>query len=171
MGRIKIELLQASLLRPFLGVDDDSNDPENSPQYAHGYLYSPSHTDEELEAIRADYLNNIDENFLEPQRKTALDKLSKDGADFIESRYPSFRQQMLQALFTEALFSGLVNRANYIKQVLNWVKSVVAITAVGENQLNAADSIEEIRDVEIDFSPFEETDPNVTINEALQIED
>ena len=128
MGSIKIKPVEASLLRPLLGVFDK---PENEPEYIDGRLHSATHTSSELEAIRADYLNNIDENFLEPQRKVALDKLSKDAVDFIESRYPSFRQQMFQALFTEAFFSGLLNRANYIKQLLNWVKSVVAITMVG----------------------------------------
>ena len=97
--------------------------------------------------------------------------LSEKAADFINSRYPVHKQQMLQALLTEAVFESKQNRANYIKRLLNWTKSVVAYISAVEQQVASADTFQEIASIQANFEAFEETDPEITISEALQIED
>ena len=65
----------------------------------------------------------------------------------------------------------VLNLYHYINQMLTWVKTVVATVLVLEDQINAASTVEEIRSVDFDPTPFVDTDPQITVRNALAIED
>jgi hypothetical protein len=163
MARIKAKGMNATAIAKLLG--------DKNAFWDNGYIYSEKYTQQELDQIKEDYDNNKDKYLLEPQRKNKTDMLSEKAADFINSRYPVHKQQMLQALLTEAVFESKQNRANYIKRLLNWTKSVVAYISAVEQQVASADTFQEIASIQASFEAFEETDPEITISEALQIED
>ena len=163
MARIKIQGINVSAISSLID-DEDSF-------WSAGYIYTEKHSQEELDEIKSEYFNNLEKYLLEPSRKSATDSLSEKAADFINSRYPVHKQQMLQALLTEAVFESKENRANYIKRLLNWTKSVVAYISAVEQQVISADTFQEIASIQANFEAFEETDPEITISEALQIED
>ena len=96
---------------------------------------------------------------------------TEEYTHLIEEKYPVFRQQFFQALFTEAVALGLTNRVTYIKGLLDWCKSVVEYTNTLDDQLETMTSAQEIGALFPDFSSFEESDPEVTIKGALAIED
>lgn len=163
MAKIKVKGVHVAAIKQLI-------DDENS-SWSSGYLYSDKYTQEEMDGLRSDYFNDVDKYLLNPLKKDKSESLSKKAADFIESKYPPHKQQMLQALLTEAVFDGKTNRVNYIKQLLSWVKSVVAFIAAIESQLETADTIKEVVSIKANFDAFEETDPQITISEALKIED
>ena len=134
-------------------------------------LHVESVTQEALDAALVTYMADLDTYLLEPSREIRKARISKASANFIDEIYPSFRRELFIALAEEARNLGLTNRANYINQMLTWVKTVVATVLVLEDQINAAITVEEIRSVDFDPTPFVDTDPQITVRNALAIED
>ena len=134
-------------------------------------LYVDSVTQEALDDALAVYMGDLETYLLEPHRVSRKERISKASANFIDEIYPSFRRELFIALAEEARNLGLTNRANYINQMLTWVKTVVATVLVLEDQINAASTVEEIRSVDFDSTPFIATDPEITIRNTLAIED
>ena len=134
-------------------------------------LHVESVTQEALDAALVTYMADLDTYLLEPNREIRKNKISKSSASFIETKYPSFRRELFIALAEEARNLGLTNRANYINQMLTWVKTVVATVLTLEDQVNAASTVEEITSVDFDSTPFIATDPEITIRNTLAIED
>ena len=78
---------------------------------------------------------------------------------------------MFQALLTEAHISGMVNRMTYIQQMLSWAKTIAQATIDIDNQLDVANSRQDILAIDLDFTPFELSDPSITIKASLEISD
>ncbi len=138
--------------------------------YSNGVLYvddiSQEALDEALEkynsAEQIEYrLNNVKSN-----KKAAI---SQQAADYIETKYPSFRQQMFQALYSEAKADGLTDRVAYIAQLLDWVKTVTTLAILSEETVQQAESEETVNAISVDFTQFDITDPSITIKEALSL--
>ena len=55
--------------------------------------------------------------------------------------------------------------------MLTWVKTVVAAVLVLEDEIDAATTLEEIRSIDFDSTPFIATDPEITVRNVLAIED
>ena len=134
-------------------------------------LYVESVTQEALDAALVTYMADLDTYLLDPSREIRKVSISKASANFIEEIYPSFRRELFIALAEEARNTGLTNRATYINQMLTWVKTVVAAVLVLEDEIDAATTLEEIRSIDFDSTPFIATDPEITVRNVLAIED
>ena len=124
----------------------------------------------QLEEAYETYKADLENNQLKPFRDGKVEIIGVRAFDFIESRYPIRSQQLFQALFTEAVALGYANRITYIKQLLDWCKSVLQYTEYLESQLELLDNAADISSFSFDFSNFEETDPKVTLQAAAAIE-
>ena len=134
-------------------------------------LYVESVTQEALDAALVTYMADLDTYLLEQSREIRKVRISKASANFIDEIYPSFRRELFIALAEEARNTGLTNRATYINQMLTWVKTVVAAVLVLEDEIDAATTLEEIRSIDFDSTPFIATDPEITVRNVLAIED
>ncbi len=146
-------------------------DPSASRYDGVDTLYVDGVTQEDLDAALVTYMADLDAYLLAPAREIRKAKVSKASANFIDEIYPSFRRELFIALAEEARNSGLTNRANYINQMLTWVKTVVGSVLVLEDNIDAASTVAEIRAINFDPSPFVDTDPQITVRNALAIED
>ena len=135
------------------------------------HLHVNDVTQEDLDAAWATYSSDLETYLLEPHRVSRKERISRLSAGFIDEIYPSFRRELFIALAEEARNSGLTNRAAYINQMLTWVKTVVASVLILEDEINAATTVEEIEAVNFDSTPFIATDPEITVRNALAIED
>ena len=142
-----------------------------SSRYADGKLIVDDITQQQLDEALATYNADPELYSLQPAREGRANKISKKAFSYIESVYPSFRRELFIALAEEARNLGLTNRANYINQMLTWVKTVVSSVLALEDQINAASTVEEIRSVDFDPTPFVDADPQITVRNALAIED
>ena len=134
-------------------------------------LYVEGVTQEALDAALATYMADLDTYLLAPARKARKERISRASAHFIEQRYPSFRRELFIALAEEARNSGLTNRVAYIGQMLTWVKTVVSAVLAAEDMIDSYDTIEEIQSTNLNAEVFASTDPEITIREAMTIED
>ena len=136
-----------------------------------GELYISGITQEVLDDAMVIYYGDPETYVLSPARTGRSSRFSSQAYSFISDRYSVQVQQLFQALLTEASIDGLANRIVYIKQLLDWAKSITAVTLVADDELAAATSMPEIEAVTIDLTPFEATDPEITIKEAMEIVD
>ena len=136
-----------------------------------GELYIAGVTQEVLDDAMVIYYGDQEEYILAPLRNIRSTTFSNEAYGFISDRYSIQVQQLFQALLTEASIDGLANRVVYIKQLLDWAKGIAGTTLVADDELDAATSVEEIEVVSIDLTPFEASDPEVTIKGALEIPD
>jgi len=153
------------------GLSIDENVLSNKHWYDSGVLYVREVSQQDLDDAVSHYMANLDSLLLQPCRQDKIEEIARKAAAFVEGRYPSFRLMMFQALSAEAVAQGLTNRANYITSLLSWVKLVTASTIAVENDIDNALSVEEIENIELDLSAFINTDPQVTIKQALSIPD
>lgn len=124
----------------------------------------------DLDAAYETYKSDLNTH-LEDARNHRSERIAERAFAFIQSRYPTHKQQFFQALFTEAIALGLTNRTAYIQQLLDWCKGVVTYTNTLDDELANIVSAQEIDEFSSDFSSFEDTDPQVTVKGALAIED
>ena len=59
----------------------------------------------------------------------------------------------------------------YIQQLLDWAKTVVQENINIDDSIDAATTVAEIKSINIDLTPFEATDPQVTVKAAMEIPD
>jgi len=150
----------------------------NNPEVVERTIYDGKHffinikevKQADLDAAHEAYKSDLNTH-LEDARGLRSERIASRAFDFIESRYPIHTQQFFQALFTEAISLGLTNRIEYIKQLLDWCKGVVAYTSTLDDELENIISAKDIDEFSADFSSFEDIDPEVTIKGALAIED
>ena len=136
-----------------------------------GSVFDKTRTDEELEQVYNDFASNLEENVLEKARKALSEQFSVEAYSYINEKYPVFRQQMLQALYTQAVRNNWDGRASYIEQLIFWCSSVVALSLQADSELKQATTLNEIYEVEVDYSILDISNPDVTIEEALSIND
>lgn len=128
-------------------------------------------TQSELDDAMVIYYADQETYYIEPLREGRKAAFSAQVYSFISDRYSVQTQQMFQALLTEASINGLTNRMTYIQQLLDWVKTVVSANIATDDAIDAAATPEQIEAVSIDLSPFEATNPNITVKGALAIVD
>jgi hypothetical protein len=134
-------------------------------------LYSKDRTADELQALYNNFFVDIETNILQKARAEMSSKFSVKGYSYIEGKYPSYRQQMLQALYTQAVKNGLTSRAAYIERLIDWCSSVVALSLQADAELAECSTEEEMFLVDVDYTAMDYTDPEVTIEQALSIND
>lgn len=117
------------------------------------------------------YGSNLEEYLYDPTRELISEGIAEMASDFINSKYKPFRQQLFHVLLTEAISLGFTNRAAYIMQLLEWIKTIVDYTIYLDVQINSTETLQEMYEVTSDFSPFEETDPEITAVGAMAIND
>lgn len=125
----------------------------------------------DLENALATYMSDLETYLLEPARVIRYDVISYQANQYIEQYYPSFRRELFLALSEEARNTGLTNRLAYINQLLTWIKTVVALVISAQTALASETTISGIRNYSVDFSVFDATNPNITVQAALAIPD
>ena len=128
-------------------------------------------TQEELDASWAIYNSDLEQYELKPVRDAKKESISIEAHKYIGESYPSFRRELFIALAEEARNAGLTNRVAYINQLLIWVKTIVAITIVAGDEIDAETDVQTINNYDVDFTQFDATNPNVTVKATLGIED
>jgi hypothetical protein len=124
-----------------------------------------------LDSAMTSYYADQETYVIEPMRDDVKSDFSTKVYSFISDRYSVQTQQMFQALLTEASITGLTNRMTYIQQLLDWVKTVVSANIATDDAVDAATTPEQILAITLDLSPFEATNPNITVKGALAIVD
>lgn len=125
----------------------------------------------QLDAAFNNYNANRDAYQLTPMRNQREMELSTKVAEFIEARYPAFRLQLFNGLYTYAVRHRLDNRANYIEQLLDWVGSATAVALTAKAALAGATTADGIQLVNVSLDSLAATDPHVTIEQAIGIND
>ena len=74
-------------------------------------------------------------------------------------------------LYVEASTQGLNNRLAYLQQLFDWANTIMAYVITCKSQLNLLLSSADIAAFTWDFTAFDLTDPNVTVEDALAIGD
>lgn len=138
---------------------------------AGGVLTIESASQADLDAALATYNSDPDTYLLGPKRIIAKMKLLNYSYALTLGRYSQARQQLFHAMLTESIIDGLANRIIYIRQLLTWLKEAAAALIVAEDQIDLADTVEAIRDVEIDLDALRQSDPHITVRAALAIID
>ena len=136
-----------------------------------GTVFDKNRTEEELEQSYNEFILNMEANVLQKARDGLSEQFSVEAYSYINEKYPVFRQQMLQALYTQSVRNGWDGRAAYIEQLIFWCSSVVALSLQADAELKEASTLEEIYEVEVDYSILDISNPDVTIEEALSIND
>ena len=154
-------------MRKIVELSGGSLDEDN--YYYNGQLNVNDVTQEELETGLATYMADLDLYYLQPLRGYRSEKMSRLAHEYIEQSYPSYRRELFIALAEEARNNGLTERAEYIGQLLTWIKTVVASVLTAETALESETDYEAISNYTVDFSVFDATNPNVTIKEAMSI--
>lgn len=154
-------------MRKIVELSGGSLDEDN--YYYNGQLNVNDVTQEELETGLATYMADLDLYYLQPLRDYRSEKMSRLAHEYIEQSYPSYRRELFIALAEEARNNGLTERAEYIGQLLTWIKTVVASVLTAETALESETDDEVISNYTVDFSVFDATNPNVTIKEAMSI--
>ena len=154
-------------MRKIVELSGGSLDEDN--YYYNGQLNVNDVTQEELETGLATYMADLDLYYLQPLRDYRSEKMSRLAHEYIEQSYPSYRRELFIALAEEARNNGLTGRAEYIGQLLTWIKTVVASVLTAETALESETDYEAISNYTVDFSVFDATNPNVTIKEAMSI--
>ena len=154
-------------MRKIVELSGGSLDEDN--YYYNGQLNVNDVTQEELETGLATYMADLDLYYLQPLRDYRSEKMSRLAHEYIEQSYPSYRRELFIALAEEARNNGLTERAEYIGQLLTWIKRVVASVLTAETALESETDYEAISNYTVDFSVFDATNPNVTIKEAMSI--
>jgi len=155
----------------FLEISKLAGADPMSCSYSKGILHIGGVSQEALDMAIAAYSSDLETYLLKPLRKKRSDHISRRAYEFISSKYPVQVQQMFQALLTEAHISGMVNRMTYIQQMLSWAKTIAQATIDIDNQLDVANSRQDILAIDLDFTPFELSDPSITIKASLEISD
>ena len=156
-------------MRKIVELSGGSLDEDN--YYYQDGLHVDDVTQEELEAGLAIYMSDLDLYYLQPLRRYRSEKISRLAHDYIEQSYPSYRRELFIALAEEARNNGLTERAEYIGQLLTWIKTVVASVLTAETALESETDDEVISNYTVDFSVFDATNPNVTIRGAMAIDE
>ena len=154
-------------MRKIVELSGGSLDEDN--YYYNGQLNVNDVTQEELETGLATYMADLDLYYLQPLRDYRSEKMSRLAHEYIEQSYPSYRRELFIALAEEARNNGLTERAEYIGQLLTWIKTVVASVLTAETALESETDYEAISNYTVDFSVFDATNPNVTIKDAMAI--
>ena len=134
-------------------------------------LYVEGITQVVLDNAMTTYYADQETYVIQPMRDSVKGSLSTQVYSFISDSYSVQIQQMFQALLTEASILGLANRIIYIQQLLEWVKTIVAYNLTVDDSVDAAVTPEDILAITLDLTPFEATNPSITVKAALEIPD
>ena len=124
-----------------------------------------------LETAQATYNADRETYQLEPLRAERERFISERIAQLVESRYPVYRLQMFNAIYTHAIRHGLDNRADYIETLLTWVSSATSVALTAKAALIGAPTVDGIMLVDVNLESLAATDPQVTLEAALGISD
>jgi hypothetical protein len=139
--------------------------------YAIDSLHVQGVSQEDLDAAFSTYMGDLETHLLEPLRQGAKERMSRNADIYISQSYPPYRREFFLALSAEARGDGLTNRVNYINQLLTWAKTIVSYTITQGNTLDLETNPDTIISFSPDFSSFDVTNPNITIQAALEILD
>jgi hypothetical protein len=115
----------------------------------------------ETDATHADVLSSL--------KAEMVEKLRVECRDFVYLHYSAERQQTFALLRSEARLDGMINRANYVGQVIGWIDAAFSyFYAKAAEILGAADRAA-LDAVTWDFSVLSAADPVVTIYDARAI--
>jgi len=136
--------------------------------------------DEDLEGGEVTALDSLVAGFecetLAEMQARLIGEVDGITSGYLQDHYPSHDLDLWNALLTDAVASGLTNRAAYIGTLLAWAMSISTAYYASKAQAIAATSTKaEAEAVSFSYadcaSQLDGTDPAVTIAAALAIED
>jgi len=155
-------------VKPLLALLDQAG---QTPAMNHGVLKVYNVTQAELDQAVTSYQADPETHILRPARDFMATRFSASCWAFVLNRYKPEVTQLFTALLIEAVADGLDNRAEYIRQLLDFTKAITAASLAAIEQVNQAGDLASIKAVEIDFDALKALDPTVTLTEALAIPD
>lgn len=109
---------------------------------------------------------------LGPGMKAAkIAKLEAEAWEYAQSRYPLKNQVTFSVLWTECVHDGLNNRYAYIKQGMDWSKTIYQLYYQKAAEIMACTTLPAIEAVTWDYSTLTQYDPCITVYAAMQIPD
>ena len=112
------------------------------------------------------YVENLD---LLKQRKAQL--FEKETWAFANAHYSLESRDFLILLRGDALTLGMMNRFNYINQLLVWMNSLTEYNFLVLTQIYTASNADELNAITWNFDANIPADPNVNLADALAITD
>ena len=138
---------------------------------AGGQLFVEGATQSELDAAYAVYESDRETYECIPAREKKIELISREANFYATKRYSEARRDSLLMLYVEASTQGLNNRLAYLQQLFDWANTIMAYVITCKSQLNLLLSSADIAAFTWDFTAFDLTDPNVTVEDALAIGD
>ena len=120
-----------------------------------------------LDAAYEEYKENSEEFLLTKYRRASVKEQVERAIDLVEALYTLEIQRAFRVIYD----SSGQNRKDYIQPLFDWIDSVILAASKASLRLSKIKTVEKILKYKIDLSSFQETDPDVTIEEALKIKD
>ena len=108
---------------------------------------------------------------IEILKQRCIDKLDRDVKEYINSKYPLEWRDKFGQLRSDARADGLVNRVNYIDQMLNWADSIFMWNLTKLPEIEACETVEQIRALDLNVEYNSPTDPEIKIEGCFGIND
>ena len=120
----------------------------------------------EISEIQIDSYSSIAE---EVERK--LHKFDIETQQYIYSKYPAPSQQSYVLEMVFAIYNNQTNKMAKIASIRSWARTVLDYHFLKWAEIEACETKEQLDAITWDFSPFDATDPGVSLREVLIMND
>jgi hypothetical protein len=108
---------------------------------------------------------------LERARADRVAKIDAKIRGYITSRYPIEKQLSFTIVLIRAIYEGRHNQVAAVMAIWDWATQVIAYKYGVEDQIKAAATIEEVQALDLDFTPFDDLDPKISLQATLALTD
>lgn len=91
--------------------------------------------------------------------------------DYVYQTYPAEKQATLLLLRGDARADGLQNRFAYIQRAVDWISILLGYHFPKYHEIESAKDMDSLSQITWDFTQFDATNPLVSIEQALGIQD
>ena len=104
-------------------------------------------------------------------KKVRILELKTAITEYIGAHYDSGQQNTLNALWIEGISKSWPNRKAKVQLVMDWVNSVLTYFYQKKDAIVAAADQAALDAINVDFLQFDASDPEVTIQDVISIQD
>jgi hypothetical protein len=104
-------------------------------------------------------------------KKGRLSDLKTAVTEYIGAHYDQGQQSTLNALWIEGISKGWPNRKAKVQLVMDWVNAVLAYFYQKKDAILAAADQAALDAVDVDFSQFDDSDPEVSVEAVILVQD
>lgn len=138
------------------------------------HLTFPQTTDDPTIQLKVEaYLAKRGYPVVDPTVPTLTGAKQKRSYDFkiettayVAKRYDAGQQSSLNALWSEGIEKGWVNRNALVQGVMNWVNSILTYFYTKLDEVGAATTIPEVEAITMDLAQFTPTAPTTTVRQV-----